>query len=604
MMKNDAQETNGSGKLTISELTEIYFDGLKNNTLDDMLPGSRPDVTDFEKNYSCQKLLRMFREADPEYRKPRTISYLSSLAMRSLRLLRISSAYILKASSPGGVDLGEKNLMYKLAAGEGLLPQFRAALGEETGNDAIKDVRKYILMQHAWKAVKDELAMGGESSAPVSIIPSAVLSLYKEPWFRCDGSLNVATDEKSLRLLKRIMAARGFTAAKADPLETERARSFVFRNEDDIEFRFFRSVPFSLPGDCGTYMEELFGELIREGREMTSAEYTSMLILKLHSPNILPSSACLLDLLDLALIMNSVQGLPGDACIQEKIRGLVPEERLRVIFSVCGKVLPSLHEPSLEDDELKFLIELIGRPYLRARYLERLSEMLLYLGSYYDQPEYTVSSDKRLVYLVNSKAACSSIKATFLDKEACDDYSAHIDVYRQDMKRYDLTDDERDYFKFTFVRNPFSRLVSCYESKYHADRERYKYKFDYRNYLYGYLYYDEGFDEFVRKVCALPYRLMDRHFRSQYDLIFDASGETFDYIGHFESLAEDFSVIQNKYRLRPLPHLNRVGTDDWMNYYTPETADLVYRTFRKDIEAFGYGNSYSELLLFIRSRAR
>jgi len=172
----------------------------------------------------------------------------------------------------------------------------------------------------------------------------------------------------------------------------------------------------------------------------------------------------------------------------------------------------------------------------------------------------------------------------------------------QGMARRKLTADERRYFKFTFVRNPFARLVSCYESKYHTDLERYKKRFDFRDYLNGYLYKDEGFDEFVRKVCALPYRLMDRHFRSQYDLIYNAAGTQFNYIGHFESIEEEFSTIQNKYRLRPLPHLNRVGTDDWMNYYTAETADLVYKTFRDDIEAFGYEKCYFDLLEFIRDQ--
>ena len=132
--------------------------------------------------------------------------------------------------------------------------------------------------------------------------------------------------------------------------------------------------------------------------------------------------------------------------------------------------------------------------------------------------------------------------------------------------------------------------------------QRYKKRFDFRDYLNGYLYKDEGFDEFVRKVCALPYRLMDRHFRSQHDLIFNASGTQFDFIGHFESLGSQFSTIQKKYRLRPLPHLNRVGTDDWKNYYTAETADLVYNTFRDDFEKFSYEKYYSDLIEFIQNQ--
>ena len=272
------------------------------------------------------------------------------------------------------------------------------------------------------------------------------------------------------------------------------------------------------------------------------------------------------------------------------------------MHSICDRALSSPDASALQDRETEYLSELIGRPYLRAHLIERRSRELMEEDRFLDPPEFTVSEEKGLVYLVNSKVACSSIKATMLEDEVSDDYTVHNITFLQGLTRKELTEEEREYFKFTFVRNPFARLVSCYESKYHVDRDRYKTRFSYRNYLNGYLYNDGGFDEFVRKVCALPYRLMDRHFRSQYDLIFNASGESFDYIGHFETLEEDFSPIQIKYRLRPLPHLNRIGTDDWMNYYTLETADLVYQTFRKDIEVFGYEECYLDLISFIRSQ--
>lgn len=202
--------------------------------------------------------------------------------------------------------------------------------------------------------------------------------------------------------------------------------------------------------------------------------------------------------------------------------------------------------------------------------------------------EYVVSDVHKLVYVVNSKVACSSIKSTFLSTQIPDDHSIHNTTIQQGMLRYHLSEAQVHYYSFSFVRNPFSRLVSCYESKYHIDPVKYRF-FEFEHYLFGYLANDEGFETFVRKVCSLPPRLMNRHFRPQYDVLYDADGVCrCDYIGHFESLEEDFSPIRERFGLLPLPHLNQSKEVNWRDHYSEETMNLVYQTFRKDFEAFGY----------------
>ena len=230
---------------------------------------------------------------------------------------------------------------------------------------------------------------------------------------------------------------------------------------------------------------------------------------------------------------------------------------------------------------------------------------LIWYGNFQSR-EYIVDRERRLVYLVNSKVACSSIKACICGSQNDDD-SVHTEIGRGGWLRKDvLQGEEKSYFKFTFVRDPFSRLVSCYESKYHHDKEFYKKKvFDFDHYLFGYIRKDQGFDTFVRKIVKLPACLLDKHFLVQYDLTHDRQGRKLvDFIGKSEHMSEDFGKVQKKCGLPDLPHFNRTDKKkkNWMDYYTKETARLVYRKYQKDIKAFGYEESYRKLMAYLDGR--
>lgn len=233
----------------------------------------------------------------------------------------------------------------------------------------------------------------------------------------------------------------------------------------------------------------------------------------------------------------------------------------------------------------------------------KLKTLLLY-GNFQSR-EYIVDEEKKLVYLVNSKVACSSIKACMYGVQTDDD-SVHTVMGKSGWLRKDrLSKEERKFFKFTFVRNPFQRLVSCYESKYHHDREFYKKsEFDFDRYLFGYIRRDEGFETFIRRITKIPDCLLDRHIMVQYKLIHDRKGRKLvNYIGKCESLDNDFRPIQKKYGLKELPHFNRTERrKNWMDYYTKETARLVYKKYQKDFEAFGYEDSYKELMSYLTKR--
>lgn len=245
------------------------------------------------------------------------------------------------------------------------------------------------------------------------------------------------------------------------------------------------------------------------------------------------------------------------------------------------------------------------------RYLYNNSKAILNLIRYgYSEPRiYVIKDEKQLIYLANPKVATSSIKTVFYNKSnISDDYRIH-----QEMKGVSkLETYQKAYYKFTFVRNPYERLVSCYESKYHKDKKflgKTKVILDFDNYLFGYIRKDKGFDNFIRKIVKIPFRLSDRHFRSQYYLTHNHKGICLvDYIGKMENIAEDFEQIAKNFDLPELGHMNQtksVKTADskkWMDYYTKETAELVYKKYKQDFDTFDYGNSYLELKEYLAEK--
>ena len=225
------------------------------------------------------------------------------------------------------------------------------------------------------------------------------------------------------------------------------------------------------------------------------------------------------------------------------------------------------------------------------------------------QRNYDYSAERKIVYIENPKVANNSIKSTLYEGE--DEYDM-LDgdirtdiggVMRKNQQRISgrLPEKMKSWFKFTFVRNPYSRLVSCYENKYHKDAL----KMDdrdllFHDYLFGYMRQDKGFGNFIRKVVRIPDRFLDPHIAVQSQVI----GKQIDWFGHIESMNEDFEWLRERYRLKPLEHFNvtRTRGRSWMDYYDLDTAWLVYKKYREDFERFGYADAYYELVQYIKKR--
>ena len=142
------------------------------------------------------------------------------------------------------------------------------------------------------------------------------------------------------------------------------------------------------------------------------------------------------------------------------------------------------------------------------------------------------------------------------------------------------------YYKFSFVRNPWDRLVSQY----------YYRKFDLQM----------SFTKFVDYAFSISENRSDfaRHIVAQYQYLFDSSGNLLvDFVGRYENIRNDFIVVSDNLSLsaKELPKVNMYGDQRWRrllrlkkkrpgyhSHYNDELRDRVGEFYALDVEHFGY----------------
>jgi hypothetical protein len=131
-------------------------------------------------------------------------------------------------------------------------------------------------------------------------------------------------------------------------------------------------------------------------------------------------------------------------------------------------------------------------------------------------------------------------------------------------------------FVFSFVRNPYDRLVSAYK------------------YLTG--GHGNGQDTKFGKTLSLDFKCFVKnqlnnnlnwlHFKPMVHFLND----DIDFIGRMENYDHDFKIVCNEIGIscRKLPHKNKVNHKHYTGYYDDETREIVAKKYARDIELFGY----------------
>ncbi len=210
----------------------------------------------------------------------------------------------------------------------------------------------------------------------------------------------------------------------------------------------------------------------------------------------------------------------------------------------------------------------------------------------------------KLLYVVNPKSACSTVKLLLsrlesgdFDFDSNNIHNAGATLFPPPSKLgWDVVDasltDPSDYYKFTFVRNPLARIVSCYNDKIikHARlfvpplKEAAGYKDDPSVEL--------SFTEFLSIIQNQAIEEMDQHWRPQsYNLMLECID--FDFIGKIENFDDDFKSVMEATgspqisavkKNKAVPNTKYLSVND----LTSKDLDIVESIYGDDFQLFEY----------------
>ncbi len=186
--------------------------------------------------------------------------------------------------------------------------------------------------------------------------------------------------------------------------------------------------------------------------------------------------------------------------------------------------------------------------------------------------------------------------------------SPHVSPYQlSEEQLIDILNDS-DFKKIAFVRNPFSRLLSCY-----LNIVKFK-KWVTRKLLYSLLNKpiesEITFEEFIDFICEQEAIDMDEHWRIQYcDIVYPLID--FSFIGKVENLNYDLNFlidflfkdvqIKNRWKiwqkeglLNQSPIIQN-SQKKLMDFYNENLATKVYEKYILDFETFGYSSRLEDI---------
>jgi len=249
-----------------------------------------------------------------------------------------------------------------------------------------------------------------------------------------------------------------------------------------------------------------------------------------------------------------------------------------------------------------------------------------------------ISPSQKIAFIHIQKTAGSTIenilRAQFDDMKTVGTRHSSVKVGIETL------DDWNQYFRFTFVRNPWDRLVSWYNMIEEAGRikwrERNKSERNRNRYekartlgIWKYVLHNtSSFDDFIHLLARLK-RYEKTHSKREFFIKNSRSFDDFvhilyninninnprliplewdqlyyltdknekiavDFVGRFESFQTDFGIICDRIgidqqKIKPLNRItNRSNHKHYSEYYTQETRAIVQNLYQRDIDCFNY----------------
>lgn len=135
------------------------------------------------------------------------------------------------------------------------------------------------------------------------------------------------------------------------------------------------------------------------------------------------------------------------------------------------------------------------------------------------------------------------------------------------------------YYKFTFIRNPWDRMVSEFHWRQQIYNDRKPPPVDFKQFIHE-----------IERMQASKTYFFRSHIQTQKSFVVDTAGVVaLDDIFRLETITTDIKVVSAKLDL-PL-QIKRYNTSthrDYREYYNKETKQVINKLYRDDIETFGY----------------
>ena len=198
-----------------------------------------------------------------------------------------------------------------------------------------------------------------------------------------------------------------------------------------------------------------------------------------------------------------------------------------------------------------------------------------------------ICDELKTIYAGNPKVASSSVRSFFRSLP----FHYHLETKRSYAEVLKTNPQLSEYYQFAFVRDPWSRVYSCWNDKISNNR---KFADIFIISRYNGLYPDMPFSEFVHWLASEEGSdsQADRHWISQYRILNNNEGEIlFDSIGYMATLNKDFRKIQSELGIKEysLPHANQQQKDvAFLAAYSHELLEIVSHRYRRDIDIFGF----------------
>jgi hypothetical protein len=213
---------------------------------------------------------------------------------------------------------------------------------------------------------------------------------------------------------------------------------------------------------------------------------------------------------------------------------------------------------------------------------------LLQGASFFDQryfsdvlnqkPFPAVYHEKRCIQIHIPKCAGSSLARSVFGNNKGGHHASAL------WYKANFPDEFMNYYMFSMVRNPWDRLVSAWNYVQQDDIPA-------NNKRWGNLMREFGdFNTFVKEWLTEENSYRFHHFTSQSAYLCDDMGViSLDYVGRVETIEADFKKICTDMNIKnELKSLNVRRANDYREYYTDETAEIVKSVYRQDVKLLGY----------------